>query len=167
MSYYTGFFLAWITTAAAFLASIVVMVFDFIVFAGIRSDINTDTTARASYANGVWLVVAATVALFFAIIAVSADCCCGGDRRTRRRANRLDEYLAQPPKRYSSGAAGASAGDAKDPEARPPSYPGGRASMETAGDAKDAKTGLPSYAGGWGSGETKGSEKYEMSRRGY
>lgn len=96
MSDHIGFIFASIITFIAFVVSLVVMIIDFVVFAIIRHEINDNTNARASFANAIWIVLAATIVLFIAIFVVFFECCCGGDRHSRR-SRRQDKYLDAPP----------------------------------------------------------------------
>lgn len=78
-----GYVFASFLALLAFLASLAAMIVDFVMFGIIRREVNNNVTGRtASYSNATWMVLAATVVLFFSVFFVLFSCCTS--RRNRR-----------------------------------------------------------------------------------
>ncbi len=69
----------------AFIVSLVVMIIDFVMFGIIKREVNNETTRTANYGNAIWMVLAATVVLFFSVFIVLFSCCTA--RKNRRRGD--------------------------------------------------------------------------------
>ncbi|OWZ26302.1 hypothetical protein C356_07027 [Cryptococcus neoformans c45] len=85
-----GFLFAAFIALLAFIVSLVAMIIDFIVFGIVKHEINEHTSASADFASAIWLVLAATIILFFSTFVVCFSCC------TNRRRMRDREYQAAP-----------------------------------------------------------------------
>lgn len=85
-----GFLFAAFIALLAFIVSLVAMIIDFIVFGIVKHEINEHTSASADFAAAIWLVLAATIILFFSTFVVCFSCC------TNRRRMRDREYQAAP-----------------------------------------------------------------------
>jgi heme/copper-type cytochrome/quinol oxidase subunit 3 len=83
-----GFLFSAVLAFLAFLISLAALVVDFVLFSIVRNQINDNTSARASFANATWMVVAATAVLFLASFVVCFSCCAG--RREKRYRGRGD-----------------------------------------------------------------------------
>ncbi|WVQ82828.1 hypothetical protein IAT38_004960 [Cryptococcus sp. DSM 104549] len=82
-----GFLFSAFIALLAFLASLAAMAIDFALFTVIKHEINSNTSARATYSAAIWLTLAATVILFFSTFVVCFSCC------TNRRARRSDREV--------------------------------------------------------------------------
>jgi len=70
-----------------------VTIIDFVLFGIIRREVNDNDNATgrtAQYGNAAWMVLAATVVLFFSVFFVLFSCCTA--RRNRRSTSREDGY---------------------------------------------------------------------------
>ncbi|KAL0242363.1 hypothetical protein I308_105992 [Cryptococcus tetragattii IND107] len=85
-----GFLFAAFVALLAFLVSLVVMIIDFVVFGLVKHEVSKHTTASADFSAAIWLVLAATIILFFSTFVVCFSCC------TNRRRVRDREYQAAP-----------------------------------------------------------------------
>lgn len=85
-----GFLFAAFIALLAFIVSLVAMIIDFVVFGLVKHEINKNTSADADFAAAIWLVLAATIILFFSTFVVCFSCC------TNRRRVRDREYQAGP-----------------------------------------------------------------------
>ncbi|WVN87614.1 uncharacterized protein L203_102797 [Cryptococcus depauperatus CBS 7841] len=90
-----GYLCAALVAFVAFLVSLVAMALDFAIFGIIRHEINSNTSASASFSAAIWLTLAATIILFFSTFIVCFSCC------TNRRRVRDREYA--PPMTQTSG----------------------------------------------------------------
>ncbi|ORY23276.1 SUR7/PalI family-domain-containing protein [Naematelia encephala] len=72
-----GFLFASFLAFLAFLVSLASMAIDFALFTIVRNHINDNTTATASFSTAIWLVLAATVVLFFSVFIVCFSCVTG------------------------------------------------------------------------------------------
>lgn len=78
---FCGSLLGSLVAAFAWLVTVIVMATDFVAFGIIKNNVNSDGTGSvASYSTGMWTILAAMVALFFATIIIFLSCC-----STRRR----------------------------------------------------------------------------------
>ncbi|CAD6589718.1 MAG: hypothetical protein TREMPRED_005484 [Tremellales sp. Tagirdzhanova-0007] len=78
-----GFILASLIAFVAFIASLAALVIDFILFGIIKHEINSKTSAKASFSTAIWLTLAGTIVLLFASFIVFFECCSGNRRRSR------------------------------------------------------------------------------------
>jgi len=79
-----GALLASIFSALAWIITLVAMAADFALFGVIKNGVNSDGTgSHAEYSTGMWLILVAMVALFFATFIVLFTCCSA--RRHRKR----------------------------------------------------------------------------------
>ncbi|KAJ7222288.1 actin cortical patch SUR7/pH-response regulator pali [Mycena pura] len=86
-SHRLGYLVASAVALVAFLISLVAMIIDFIVFASVRHHVN-DNGGHATFGNAIWMVLAATIVLFFASIATCFACITGRRHsRSRKHAN--------------------------------------------------------------------------------
>ncbi len=83
-----GFLFASLLAFLAFLVSLAAMIVDFVLFGLIKHEINNirANPAHATFANAIWLTLAATVILIFAGFIVCFECF-GSRRRTRADRN--------------------------------------------------------------------------------
>ncbi|WVQ82826.1 hypothetical protein IAT38_004958 [Cryptococcus sp. DSM 104549] len=74
-----GLILSSFLTTLAFLASLVVMVIDFALFAIVRNEINSTSSKNvsASFGVAIWFTLGATLALMFAGLMLGWGCCAG------------------------------------------------------------------------------------------
>ncbi|KAJ7619336.1 hypothetical protein FB45DRAFT_930493 [Roridomyces roridus] len=73
ISHRIGYIFASLVAFLAFLISLVAMIIDFIAFGSVRHHVR-DNGGNASWGNAIWMVVAATIVLFFASIATCFAC---------------------------------------------------------------------------------------------
>jgi len=88
-----GYLAATIFALLAFIVSLFIMAVDFAIFTITRNHVNNNRAAlggnvSASLGNALWMVLAATVCLFFAAFATCFSCCAA------RRERRYDETAA-------------------------------------------------------------------------
>jgi len=80
-----------IIAVIAFIISLVVMAIDFSVFGVIKNNVNRDGTgSHATYGTAMWLVLAATVALFIGAIIVFCSCCATRNKRRHSKSAYAD-----------------------------------------------------------------------------
>lgn len=90
-SNHLGFIFASLISFLAFIASVLALVLDFVAFTLVKNAINNNVTLQendvsASYGNAIWMVLAATVILFFASFVACFECC-GSFRRRKSDPN--------------------------------------------------------------------------------
>jgi hypothetical protein len=93
---HVGFLFASLIAFVAFLVSLVAMIIDFVMFGIIRHEINSNTSASASFSTAIWLTLAATVVLFFASFIVCFECF-GSRRRNRDQQYVGNGYASSGP----------------------------------------------------------------------
>jgi hypothetical protein len=84
MSNKFGFFIASFISVLAFIVSLAAMVAEFVIYGMARTDVH-NAGVDAEYGAAMWMVLAATIALFLATITSFFQCCCGSRRSGRDR----------------------------------------------------------------------------------
>ncbi|EFX03556.1 pal1-like protein [Grosmannia clavigera kw1407] len=101
---FIGSFLASLVALVGFLATIVVLATDFVLFAIVRHKVNGDddtTGATAVFGPAIWTVVAAAACALFGTLIVFFSCCSGRLHERRSVPSRkLEGSFARPPRRW-------------------------------------------------------------------
>jgi len=85
-SHRLGYLIASLVAFIAFLFSLAALIIDFIVFGAVRDHVHKNN-GKATWGNAIWIVLAATIVLFFASIATCFACVTA---RRHRRSNKVN-----------------------------------------------------------------------------
>ncbi|ERT02241.1 pali-domain-containing protein [Sporothrix schenckii 1099-18] len=96
-----GSFLGALVSLVAFLITVIVLITDFVLFHIVKKHVNDDLRgASAKYGVGLWLILAAAIALLIGTLVVFFTCCSARLHRSRNHSNKVDPaYVAQPRRR--------------------------------------------------------------------
>ncbi|RXK38412.1 hypothetical protein M231_04321 [Tremella mesenterica] len=100
VSHRIGFLFSSLVAFLAFIVSLAVMIIDFVLFGIIRHEIRDNSSGTANYSTAIWLVLAATVILFFATFVVLFECCAGRSRDRKYASTGYAEPQMAPATGY-------------------------------------------------------------------
>ncbi|KAJ7153562.1 hypothetical protein C8R43DRAFT_1066833 [Mycena crocata] len=89
-SHRLGYLFASAVAFIAFLITLAVLIIDFVLFGSVKNHVNDNDGSAATFGNAIWMVLAATIVLFFASIATCFACVTA--RRHRRTTKTSATY---------------------------------------------------------------------------